>query len=265
MCSFLIDRKYERNIAESVCLLLVTETCRELQEHYNLCIVENPRLAFFMVHNHLAASKEYARPSFKSIIDTTAKISPLASIAKNNVEIGKNVIIEEFVSIKENTVIGDCSIIRAGTIVGGEGFEQKRTEGVVLSVKHAGGVVIGSEVELQQNNTVDKAIYPWDDTIIGNYCKTDNIVHIAHGMKMGERVFVAAHTCIAGRVTMGNDVWIGPGVTLINGIHVGDNARVNIGSVTTRDVAENKSVTGNFAIDHSVFIGNLKVLRNGIK
>ena len=132
--------------------------------------------------------------------------------------IGNNVVIEEFVSIKENTIIGDNCVIRAGSIIGGEGFEHKRNGEDVLSVKHLGGVIIEDNVEFQQGNFVDKAIYPWDDTIIGENSKTDNNVHIAHADKIGKRVFIAASTCIAGRVEIGNDVWIGPGVTVTNGI-----------------------------------------------
>ena len=78
---------------------------------------------------------------------------------------------------------------------------------------------------------------------------------------MGKRILIAACTCVAGRVQMDDDVWIGPGVTLINGMHIGKGARVNIGSVATRDVEPGKAVTGNFAIDHDRFISNLKSIR----
>ena len=111
---------------------------------------------------------------------------------------------------------------------------------------------------MQQGNFVDKAIYPWDNTIIGDYSKTDNNVHIAHADKIGKRVFIAACTCIAGRVETGDDVWIGPGVTVINGISIGDKAKISIGSVVTKSVKNGEQVTGNFAIPHAKFIENLK-------
>ncbi len=223
-----------------------------------VCACENPRIAFFKIHNYLSEASEYKRPRFDTRIGNNCKISRLACISENNVEIGHNVIIEEFVSIKENTVIGDNCVIRAGSVIGGEGFEYKREGDEILSVKHLGGVRLGNNVELQQLTAVDKAIYPWDDTVIGDFCKTDNMVHIAHAVKMGKRVLIAACALIAGRVVLRDDVWIGPGVTATNGISVGDNARVNIGSVITRDVPDGGSVTGNFAIEHSKFIRNLK-------
>ena len=116
-------------------------------------------------------------------------------------------------------------------------------------------------MEFQQGNFVDKAIYPWDDTIIGENSKTDNNVHIAHADKIGKRVFIAASTCIAGRVEIGNDVWIGPGVTVTNGISIGDKAHISIGSVVTKSVKGGEKVTGNFAIEHAKFINYLRKIR----
>lgn len=261
ICSFIVDARYKDNISDNVSVLLVPEDLANDIDVDGICIVDNPRLAFFSIHNFLCTKPDYVRREEKTVIGDNAQISDLAYIAEKNVVIGNNVTIEEFVSIKENVVIGDNCIIRAGSIIGGEGFEQKRTSDAVMAVKHAGGVVIGDNVELQQNNCVDKAIYPWDNTEIGDYCRTDNKVHIAHGVKMRKRVLIAACTCVAGRVTLEDDVWIGPGVTLINGMHVGKGARVNIGSVATKDVPEGNSVTGNFAIDHHKFIDYIKSIR----
>jgi UDP-3-O-[3-hydroxymyristoyl] glucosamine N-acyltransferase len=225
-----------------------------------VCACEKPRIVFFKIHNYLSNFTEYKRARFNTKIGINCKISPLAFISDSNVKIGDRVVIEEFVSIKENTEIGDDCIIRAGSIIGGEGFEHKRDGDEVLSVKHLGGVIIGSNVEIQQLNTVDKALYPWDNTMIGDYCKTDNLVYISHAVKMKKRVFLAAKSIILGRAVLEDDVWIGPGASVINGITVKNRARVNIGSVATRDVPEDESVTGNFAIEHSKFIRNLKEL-----
>ncbi len=259
-CTFLDSEKYIDNISESVTMVLTVDGLapKLMNGHYGLCVVEQPRELFFTLHNFLSNKEGYRRESYKTLVGKGCNISSLSYISDANVTIGNNVTIEEFVSIKENVVIGDNSIIRAGTIVGGEGFEFKRFDGGILPVKHLGGVIIGESVELQQNNCVDKAIYPWDDTVVGDNCKTDNMVYIAHAVKMKRNVLIAAHTCVAGRVVMEEDVWIGPGVTLINGMHIGKSARVNIGSVATKSVADYESVTGNFAIPHQQFIENLK-------
>lgn len=259
-CIFLDSDKYINDISEYVTMVITVEELVPAlsNKQYGLCVIDQPRQLFFKLHNFFANKEEYSRAKYNTVIGKNCSISSLASISEYNVIIGNNVTIEEFVSIKKNVVIGDNSIIRAGTIVGGEGFEFKRTDDGILSVIHLGGVIIGENVELQQNNCVDKAIYPWDDTVIGDNCKTDNMVHIAHAVKMKKNILIAAHTCVAGRVAIDEDVWIGPGVTLINGIHIGKGARVNIGSVATKSVEDYESVTGNFAIEHQRFLANLK-------
>ena len=76
-------------------------------------ICTNPRLSFFKLHNSLSLQSEYQRPKFETKIGSDCEVSPLAHINKNNVIIGNHVIIEEFVSIKENVIIG--KLIPAGT------------------------------------------------------------------------------------------------------------------------------------------------------
>ena len=262
-CIFLDGLKYKKLIKPNVSMILTTEELMgELRsEQYGLCILEEPRLVFFKLHNYLSDKEGYKRKTFKTTIGKNCKISSQACISKSNVKIGDNVVIEEFVSIRENTVIGDNCIIRMGTKIGGQGFEFKQIPDTLMAVEHSGGVIIGNNVELQQNNCVDKAIYPWDNTTIDDYSKTDNFVHIAHGVKVGKRVRIAASAMVAGRVIIHDDVWIGPSAAIINGIELGTKANISLGSVVTQDVKANQKVTGNFAIDHKRYIEFLKSIR----
>lgn len=259
-CVFLDSAKYVGEIAGSVSMVITTEEFRPilLSKPFGLCITDNPREVFFEIHNYLSYKDCYVRKTIKSIVGENCTISPLASIAKNNVIIGNNVTIEEFVVIRENTYIGNNCIIRSGCKIGGQGFEFKRTYEGITGIAHVGGVKIGDNVEIQYNSCVDKGIYPWDDTIIGDYCKVDNLVHIAHGVKIGSNVMVVANSGIGGRTIIKDNTWIGFGSTIRNGIIVGENARANIGSVVTKSINDDDSVTGNFAINHKRFLENLK-------
>ena len=262
VCTFAVDSRYLSNILPSVTMVLTNGSIAVDKENakYGICIVENPRLAFFKVHNFLTDSEIYCRTHFESTAGKDCKISDSARIAEKNVTIGNNVTIEEFCVIKENTVIGDNCIVRSGAIIGSEGFEFKKDEEAILGVKHAGGVVLEKNVEVQCNTVIDKAIYPWDNTVIGEYSKIDNFVHIAHGVKIGKRVMVVAHSAIGGRVEVDDDAWIGIGALIRNGIKIGKRCRVNMGAVVTKNVEDDDSVTGNFAINHGIFISNLKKL-----
>lgn len=263
MCTFLDNEKYIVRIPDNVTMLITTkEIFSGLSVNsYGVCIVENPRLLYFNIHNFLSASINYTRKKFATIIGKNCTISSHAVISDNNVTIGDDVTIEEFVSIRENTVIGDGTIIRSGSVIGGEGFEFKRTENSVLGVKHLGGVIIGQNVEIQHNTCVDKAVYPWDDTMIGNNSKIDNLVHIAHAVKINNNTMVVALSGVGGRTTIGENSWIGFSSTITNGIKVGKDTSVNMGAVVTRNVGDGQSVTGNFAIDHKKFIEFIKSIR----
>lgn len=225
---------------------------------YGCYICNNPRLVFFKLHNRLSVQNGYRRSKFTTKFGDDCEISPLAHISKNNVIIGNHVIIEEFVSIKENVTIGDYSIIRAGTVIGGNGFEFKKDGQSLFHVEHCGGVIIGENVEIQYNCCIDKAVYPWDNTEIGNYSKLDNLIHIGHAVKISERVMIPALAAIGGRVEIANDAWIGLASVIRNGLHIGTNARANMGAVVTKDIENDQSVSGNFAIEHKQFIERLK-------
>ena len=263
LCVFLDNEKYLKDIKANVRMIITNNNIGKLLEdksEFGICVVDNPREVFFRVHNYLADIGNKTNKKKKSIISSGCEISNLSSIAEYNVEIGKNVRIEEFVVIRENTIIGDNSIIRAGSIIGGQGYEFKRTEEGILSVAHSGGVIIGSNVEIQYNTCIDRGVYEWDNTIIGDNCKIDNLVHIAHGVKIDKNTMIVANVGVGGRTNIGQNTWIGFASTITNGISVGDNARANIGSVVTKSIPDGGSYTGNFAVEHSIFLKNLKKL-----
>ena len=269
VCTFLAASKYAAGLSDGISMILTSEAVwKELEESgfkadkYGICVVDNPRLAYFLLHNALSERSEYARETFRTQIAPSAKISPLAYIADHNVIIGENTVIEEFVSIKENTVIGDNCVIRTGTKIGGTGFEIKNDGTKTITVTHIGGVIIGNNVEIQQNSNVDKAIYPWDNTILEDNVRVNTLVQVAHGVKVGQFTEIVAHASIQGRVSIGRNVWIGPGCVIRNGISIGDNARVNMGAVVTLNVPAGEAVSGNFAINHSRLISEMKEKRD---
>lgn len=265
VCTFLAGSKYADGISEGISMIITSKSVydelidqKKIDDKYGICIVENPRITYFKLHNALCQNDEYKRKDYPSIISDSAKISKLAYIADKNVRIGNNVVIEEFVSIKENTIIGDNSVIRAGSIIGGTGFEIKNSDGGLWTVTHIGGVIIGNNVEIQQSTTIDKAIYPWDNTILSDGVRINSQVQIAHGVKIDRDTEVVSNAGIQGRVKIGKNVWIGPNTAIRNGIKIGDNARVNIGAVVTLDVPDGASVSGNFAREHSKMIQEMK-------
>ena len=260
--TFIESEKYISSLSNNVSALITTEELGErLKDKYGVIISKNPRVDYFKLHNILSNKDNYKRKEFNTTIGEGCKISSLSSISDKNVVIGNNVTIEEFVVIRENTVIGDNSIIRAGVILGGEGFEYKRTDGIIINVNHCGGVIIGNNVEIQYNSCIDKALYTWDNTVIGDYSKLDDLVHIEHGVKIGERCLIASRSTFGGRTIIGNDSWVGLGAIISNGLKLGDKVSISLGAVVTKNLYDGEKVSGNFAINHDKFIEFIKSIR----
>lgn len=254
--SYITNQKYWKELEnrDISCIVCTEELLEKLPRSIEgIIVAENPGEVFWDMHSRQKIER------FPTTIGRGCQICEQSYIAKENVIIGNNVIIEEFVSIKEGTQIGDNCIIRTGSVIGGEGFQlQARPDNSYAMVKHLGKVVIEDNVELQQAVCVDKAIFNWDSTIIGEGTKADNLVHIGHAVKIGKNCEITADVIFAGSVKTEDNVWFGPNATIRNNILIGGNANVSIGSVVTKKVERNKKVSGNFAIDHDRFMENLK-------
>lgn len=260
-CTFIDKPEYLQELSENVAMILTTpEVAATIDrfDKFGVCIVAEPRLTYFKLHNALENDYRYVRERKPTVIAPTCKISPLAVIADHNVVIGENTVIEEFVVIRENTVIGSNCILRSGVKIGGTDFEFKREGDTIWGVNHYGGVRIGDHVEVQYNTGINRALYPWDDTVIGDYTKVDMLVHIAHGVKVGKACMIVANSGIGGRTVVGDNCWIGFASTIKNGITIGHDAHVNMGAVVTKSVGDGEAVSGNFAIDHKKFIEHIK-------
>lgn len=256
--SFLDSPKFLHE-TENKCITCIV--CREqlvslLPKHIKGVIIsEQPYISFWRRHNEMQKPRE----KFVTRIGENCNISPMAYIAPNNVIIGNNVVIEEFVSVKENVVIGNNCIIRAGSVIGSQGYEFKNMiDGSLFPVEHFGGVILENNVEIQALTHVAKAVEPEDDTIIGSGSKVDAMVHISHAVKIGRNCKIVAGAIICGSACTGDSVWIGPNATVSNGLSIEDGARISLGSVVTQDVAAGKTVSGNFAVDHKKQIEFIK-------
>lgn len=262
--SFLSDKKYLQNIINNkniVAIICTKEILEEINLPSNVGIIlsKNPRMDFFRLHN-LLVDKSFYWKEFENEISEKAIISKHAIISNHSIKIGDNCIIEPGVVILPGSIIGNDVIIRSGSQIGTNGFQFINNGDSVFSVKTGGRTMIKDRVEIQHNCCVDRGVLG-GDTILEKDVKLDNFVHIAHDDYIGERTFITAGVKLAGRVTIGKDCWLGVNATISNGIIIGDNCKITLGSVVTQNVDSNTTVTGNFAIDHKKFIGFIKSIR----
>jgi UDP-3-O-[3-hydroxymyristoyl] glucosamine N-acyltransferase len=245
----------------SVRCVITTQALRDrLPTSLGLAVSQEPRRDFFRLHNHLADHTDFYWQDIPSEIAPDAVISPAAYIAERNVRIGHRTVIEPHVTVLPRTILGDGVILRAGCVIGSQGFQFMHLDDGVLPVAHGGGVRLGDRVEVQANCTIARALFG-GFTELDEDTKLDSLVYVAHHAKLGKRCLVGAGAAITGSVTVGDDVWIGPNATIASEVTIGDRAQITLGSVVTRNVAPDQHVTGNFAVDHEKFIAFLRTIR----
>lgn len=255
--TFMEKKKFVDRMNDNVsCVICSQEMQGEMpQQVRGIFLSANPKYTFYCIHNKLAGLREKR----KTYIDDTAIISDRAVIANHNVRIGKNVIVEENVVINENVYIEDNVIIHSNSVIGGQSFDfAKSKDGEVIGWTDAGKVIIKSGVEILSFVHIAQACLSEDITLLDENSKIDAFVHLGHGVHVGKRSLVAASAVIGGNSIIGNDSWVGINATISNRIQIGNNARVSLGSVVTKNVNDSSTVSGNFAVEHSKFISNLK-------
>lgn len=257
--TFLNDEKYYKEIENNksiTCIVTTEEVAQKIEKNkYGIIISNNPRKDFFELHNKLVKEDFYFTKRDNQISEK-AYISEKANIGSYNIIIEDDVIIEAGVTIYENVTIKKGTIIKSGTILGADGFQYIRNKDDIIKVEPAGELEIAEDVVIHNNSVIDKGIF--GKTFIGENTKIYNLVHVAHDSKIGKNVFLTAGVIVCGRVKIGANSYLGPNCTIKNGLFLGENIKISMGSVVTKDVKDNEVVTGNFAIPHKQFIENLK-------
>tara|TARA_R110000868_G_scaffold291085_5_gene551458 strand:+ start:8915 stop:9907 length:993 start_codon:yes stop_codon:yes gene_type:complete len=229
-------------------------------------------------------------PVFETDIHPTAVIHPLAILGNDckigaNCYIGKNVVLGQGVVLYPNvcvfdeTIIGDHTMVWSGTVIrerciigshcifhtnvsiGVDGFGYRPSDDGqgLVKIPQIGNVIIGHYVEIGANSCVDRAKF--SSTIIGDGCKIDNLVQIAHNCVMGRSCIMAGHSGLAGSVILGDGVIIGGSASIKDHTTIHSGATVGAGSGVVGDVEAGKTVLGYPAQDARDMLKQWVVMR----
>ncbi len=167
----------------------------------------------------------------------------------DNVKIGNNCKIYPGTKILNDTIIGNSCIIHSSCSVGSDGFGfAPNDDGTYKKIPQTGNVVIGNNVEIGSNSTIDRATI--GSTIIKDGVKLDNQIQIAHNVEIGENTAIAAQSGIAGSTKIGKNCMIGGQVGIIGHLKIGDNVKIQAQAGVTSDVESNARITGTPAISY---------------
>lgn len=206
-------------------------------------VSKHPRLDFaraLVWINERAGFAEYFEPP---VVHPTARVGQ-GTVLGNGVRIGAHTVVHSNAVIAPGVIIGEHCVVKSCAVVGEEGFGFERDEsGIPVRLVHLGSVKIGNWVEIGSLTTVCRGTLA--DTIIEDYAKIDDHVHIAHNVKVRRGAMVIACAEVSGGVDVGEFAWIGPNASVIQQVKVGARSLVGIGSNVIRNVDELATVAGN--------------------
>ncbi len=164
------------------------------------------------------------------------------------VQVGEDSVLYPNVAVMERCLIGRRVIIHAGTIIGSDGFGFVQEGNRHIKIPQVGIVQVDDDVEIGANCTIDRATM--GKTWIKRGVKTDNLVHVAHNVVVGEDTLLVAQVGIAGSTKIGNRVALGGQVGVVGHINIGDDVKVGAQSGVAQDVPAGQIVSGTPAIPH---------------
>ena len=280
--TFIVDKKNLRYaLTSSASAVIAKEELSELSGReqpgpVSMLIVDNPHFAFAR-----ALEIFYAVPAGPSGISDRAVISdnvtmgdditvhPFAFIGSNtvlgsgttishgvfigeNVSIGKGSFIHPNVTIRENVKIGSNVIIHSGTVIGSDGFGYVMEKGAHYKIPQVGGVIIEDDVEIGANAAIDRATL--GNTVIGCGTKIDNLVQVAHNVKIGRKCIIAGQVGISGSVEISDGVVLAGQVGVRDHMKIGKQAIISAQSGVVTDIPEGQIYSGTPAIPHKTWL-----------
>ena len=142
----------------------------------------------------------------------------------SDVVMGRSCRVSPNVTVYGRTKMGDKVIVHSGTVIGADGFGYVPKGDKIYKVPQMGKVIIGDNVEIGANSCIDRGTFV--STEIGSGTKIDNLVQIAHNVKLGKNVLIAAQTGIAGSAVVGDNVMMGGQVGVSDHAIIGENVKL---------------------------------------
>ncbi len=269
--SFLSNPKYERELTTTRAAAVLVRPDISVDRRLNLVRTAEPYAAMtatmVKLHGHRRhpqwhrSGSAFVHPS--AVVGANANIAPGVHIDED-VQIGTNVTLYSGVCIArgcrigddvtlfpnvviyDNCVLGDRVTVHAGTVIGEDGLGYAPISGKWIKIPQIGNVVVGDDVEIGANCTIDRATL--GSTVIGSGTKFSNLIAIGHGTRVGEDCLFVAQVGIAGSVTVGRHVTMAGQAGVVGHITIGDDVTVGAKAGVTNSLDDGITVLGAPAI-----------------
>ena len=279
--SFIVHPKYLDQLTSSnaAAIIVLPQIEEQISQSgqitaYARVVSKHPYLLYARVAQWFDWARQPAvEPGIHSsaIVDPTAVISPDATIGPHvvigahthigpmtqvhagcsigaHVHIGDAGVLHPRVTVYDGVIIGHRPIIHSGAVLGADGFgfapDPSIGKGAWGKIPQLGGLVIGDDVEIGANTTVDRGAL--DNTVIGDGVKLDNQIMIGHNCRIGAHTAMAACVGVAGSTTIGSRCTIGGAAMLSGHLVLGDDVHISGGTAVTSSINEPGRYTGVF-------------------
>lgn len=256
--SFLTNPAYKDQLRTTKASAVIVREQDASHCKVNAIIVDDPHPAYAKI-----ATLLYPQPEIVPGIHRTACIADGAHIPGTasigeHVVIGENVVLGDFVQVKSGSVIehdvvigdnsrilsnvticygtrvGQNALIHPGVVIGSDGFGQADDNGNWIKIPQVGNVVIGDDVEIGANTTIDRGAI--ENTVIGENVKLDNQIQVAHNVQIGAHTVISGCTGLAGSTRIGKHCAIGGAVTIVGHAEIADNVFITANSLVTNSI-----------------------------
>ena len=158
------------------------------------------------------------------------------SVVGDNSRIGRDSVLKANVTVYHDCEIGERATIHSGAVIGSDGFGFANDKGRWVKIHQLGRVVIGNDVEIGANTTIDRGAI--EDTVIGDNVIIDNLVQVAHNVRIGDYSAVAGCVGIAGSAEIGRHCAFGGGAGILGHLEIADGVTVTAMSLVTNSIKE---------------------------
>lgn len=258
--AFLANPTYARYLGDTRASAVILSPSVADQCPTNVLLLDNPYLGYARL-SHWFDPAPVAKPGIhaSAVVDPSARISESASVGPLAVveaeavigdsvvvgagciigarcNIGEQSILRPRVTLAHDIVLGRRCHILSGAVIGSDGFGFANEKGVWSRIAQLGRVVLGDDVEVGANTTIDRGAL--DDTTIGNGVKIDNLVQIAHNVSIGDHSAMAAMVGIAGSTRIGSHCVFGGQSGVAGHLTIGDQVHLTGMTLVSGDIRE---------------------------
>lgn len=258
--SFLANPAYAKYLADTRAAAVIVSPDAAGDCPTNVLLLDNPYLGYARI-SHWFDPTPAAPPGIhpSAIVDSSATIAASASIGPNVVveanaaigdqvsigagsiigaraSVGAGTVIRSRVTLGHDVVVGERCHLLSGAVVGSDGFGFANEKGQWHRIAQIGRVILGNDVEVGANTTIDRGAL--DDTVIGNGVKLDNLIQIAHNVRIGDHSAMAAMVGIAGSTKIGSHCVFGGASGVAGHLDIADQVHLTGMTLVTGDIRE---------------------------